>query len=165
MATANTYLQSIIAELEKVPLQAGLLAGEVAYREALERTVADSGQALANWHLEASQGAADKIALQILWGYETKTSDVTAVAPVGDKGSEGENRESVLIMMEEGLAIALASAPADADTVTVYNPITPGTPGFHPGDDSGYEAASIAEAGNGIEELALAAVYEKFNGK
>ncbi len=76
------------------------------------------------------------------------------------------NAEAVFHYQFEQLTDAMATTPYDIDGIAVYNPITPGFPGFMPGDDLFYEDNAFSRIDiNAITAAALEKAYASYNGR
>lgn len=136
------------------------------YGGVLERTKVDSGQALNQWYILPSKGARAQLpAQEVQWGY----GSVTPVAPVGWKArySESDQNLSKDFLVEFKMQFYASAYDnilnSDYTRAVVFNPITPGMPGFGPGSDDTYEDTALGEARSDQSALAEQALEEAYN--
>lgn len=148
-AANKRYLEKLVRQLDPVVPTLLSEAATYVYREVLNFTAVDSGQALHNWHIIPLKGESLSLPGQrIMWGY----GDTLPTAPVGWKSWYSEGRtnpvdetEMVNTLIQFSLDMKDYIFHGDYDKVVVYNPITPGFSGFSPGDDRDYETAALGQ--------------------
>lgn len=140
------YLKKIADRIEAVPLAIAKRTAQLTFIYLVENTKFDSGQAAANWRIEAYEGTPNYEPQKMMWGY----GDVKPTAPVGYKsyyegyiagsgtGGETGDPERVLSWQMSQASVVIATAPSSVSGFTIYNPIAPGFAGFSPGDDTHY---------------------------
>lgn len=160
IATANRkYLRDLVErELMPIPTEVALQAGIRLFMKMIWTTQIDSGQAAANWQLLPYRTEPKRRKQEIYWGYESNT----AVHPFFQKHAPGfpgvgfkawtdpDKRRGDLATIANALydegESAIVSAPNRIKGVLVFNPITPGFPGFRPGSDANYERNALEMA-------------------
>lgn len=156
----ESYLQSICAQLARIPRDVGLQVAARIFEEVVNHTRVDSGQAAVEWKFLPYKGAAFLETQQIMWGY----ADVDPVSPVGYKWAMYDNSEAVYRYQFEQLVDGLSMAPDDIDGIMIYNPITAGFAGFAPGNDYFYGQNAFGNVDmDSIVASALAKTYAEYN--
>lgn len=151
------YLQGLVDQITSVPtVAAAILATEI-YKGAVLQTHIDSGQAALNWHISPYVSEPTFEGQEMLWGY----GSVAPSAPAGFKWAKGSNVSRVrAYLFEQGVSVQLALENEDFTGIAIYNPITPGFPGFAPGNDENYEHYALGEAHADIAQIISAAQAE-----
>lgn len=149
MNNNELYLDSIIAQVARIPRDAALAVGQHIFHAVVEQTRVDSGQAALNWHFQPFFGDFNALGQEMLWGYGT----IAPTSPAGYKWSKVDNTEGVFLYQFEYMMNQLSFAPDKISGVAIYNPISPGFAGFSPGTDEYY--AQIA-----FEKLDIEAITQ-----
>lgn len=141
----RAYLNSLVKQIKEVPRQAALQTAHNLYLKLISYTAVDTGQAALNWRMTPFRTTYDLQPQRMLWGSAPDYEN--PAYPVLSKNATQKNDLGSLLDYANGLAhYIVQSAPKQIDGVVVYNPITPGFPNFHPGDDRHYESNALSEA-------------------
>lgn len=161
MADFDAYLDSIKAQISRIPGDAALAVAQEAFMKLVEHTRIDSGQAALNWHFQPYSEDFSLLDQQMLWGY----GSISPVSPAGYKWSKTDNSQAIFMYQFEYMMNQLTFAPKNIRGVVIYNPITPGYPDFAPGSDEFYAHVAFERLDiNAIMQEAVATVEASYNG-
>lgn len=154
------YLEEICKQLARIPADIAKTVSAEIFEQVVQKTRVDSGQAAANWHFEPYKGTPFTEPEEIMWGYANQDP----IAPVGYKWAMYDNSEAVYRWQFENLADRLSMTQDDIDGILIYNPVTAGFAGFHPGTDVFYPDNAFAALNvEGIVNAALERTYAEYN--
>lgn len=147
MASHNeSYIESLIRQFEDIPKEAAVEAATHAFRQVVKLTIQDSGNAAANWHIDAYTGDYSEPEFQGMWG----------TGPVGHKGDSrsGTGSEAAVIMWqyEKSLDFELQASEMDFTRIAVYNPVSNTTSPLDGSTIGPYEDNALGNISVGVIE-------------
>lgn len=153
------YLRDLVeTHLRPIPGALAIETGIRLFMRMIHSTAVDSGQAAANWQFIPYQSSPTKKPQKIYWGYHRFSGinqvGMAAISSTVDPSFPGVGFKSwhdpqglrprgdlaqISNVLYEKAESAIVSASRRVRGVLVFNPITPGFPGFRPGSDVNYE--------------------------